>query len=131
MQPNTDDRSLGELFADLARETGDLVRQEVTLAKSEMTQKAAQVGKDVAFLAIGGFVLYAGLLAIIAALIIILGTLGLPWWISALLVGLIVTGAGYFLVQKGLSALKREDLTPRKTVESLKEDAEWVKEQAK
>jgi len=131
MQPNTNDRSLGELFADLARETGDLVRQEVTLAKTEMTQKAAKVGKDVAFLAVGGLVLYAGLLAIIAALIIILGTLGLPWWISALLVGLIVTGAGYFLVQKGLSALKKEDLTPRKTVESLKQDADWVKEQAK
>jgi len=96
-----------------------------------MTQKAAKVGKDVAFLAVGGLVLYAGLLAIIAALIIILGTLGLPWWISALLVGLIVTGAGYFLVQKGLRALKKEDLTPRKTVESLKQDADWVKEQAK
>ena len=129
MQMSKEDRSLGELFADLARETGDLVRKEVSLAKVEMTQKASKVGKDVGFLAVGGLVLYAGLLAIIAALIIGLASLGLPAWISALIVGLVVAGVGYFLVQKGLSALKREDLAPTQTIQSIKEDAEWVKEQ--
>jgi len=131
MQPIKDERSLGDLFADLARETGELVRKEVKLARVEMTQKATKVGKDAAFLAIGGLVLYAGLLAIIAAIIVILGTIGVPWWLSALLVGVIVAGVGYFLVQKGMQALKREDLAPKQTVETIKEDAEWVKEQAR
>jgi len=129
MQMSKEDRSLGELFADLARETGDLVRKEVSLAKVEMTQKASKVGKDIGFLAAGGMVLYAGLLAIIAALIIGLASLGLPAWISALVVGLVVAGVGYFLVQKGLSALKREELAPTQTIQTIKEDAEWVKEQ--
>ena len=50
-------------------------------------------------------------------------------WISALVVGLVVAGVGYFLVQKGLSALKREELAPTQTIQTIKEDAEWVKEQ--
>jgi len=129
MQVNQNDRSLGELFADLAKESSVLVRQEVALAKAELTQKAGQVGKDIGFLAVGGLVLYAGLLAIIAAIIILIGSLGVPWWLSALLVGLIVAGAGYFLVQRGLQALKRENLAPQQTIETLKEDAQWVKEQ--
>ena len=69
---NRQDRSLGELFADLMRETTTLIRQEVALAKSEMSQKAVSIGKDIGFLAAGGAVAYAGLLAIVAA--IILGT---------------------------------------------------------
>ena len=131
MQVNRDDRSIGELFADLAKESSVLVRQEVALAKAELTQKAGKVGKDIGFLAVGGLVLYAGLLAIIAAIIIVLGTIGVPWWLSALAVGLIVAGVGYFLVQKGLDALKRENIAPRQTIETLKEDAEWAKEQVR
>jgi tetrahydromethanopterin S-methyltransferase subunit G len=131
MQVNQDDRSLGELFADLAKESSVLVRQEVALAKAEMTQKAGQVGKDIGFLAVGGLVLYAGVLAIIAAIIIVLGTIGVPWWLAALVVGVIVAGVGYFLVQKGMQALKRENLAPKQTIETLKEDAEWAKEQVR
>ena len=131
MQEPRQEKSLGELFADLARETSTLVRQEVDLAKTEMTQKAGRVGKDVGFLAIGGAIAYAGLLAILAAIIIGLADLGLPWWLSALLVGLVVAAIGYFLIQKGRNALKQEDLTPRQTIDTLKEDAEWMKEQTR
>ncbi len=72
MQTSRDDRSLGELFKDLSHETSTLVRQEVALAKTELTQTATEVGKDVAFLAVGGAVAYAGLLAILAAIILAL-----------------------------------------------------------
>jgi hypothetical protein len=116
------ERSLGELLADLTREVTALVRQEMALAKTEMSQKAGRVGKDVGFLAAGGAVLYAGFLALIAASIIGLAHLGLHWGWSAFLVGLAVAGVGGFLVWKGLDNLKREDLVPRQTIESLKED---------
>ncbi|MBA2448179.1 MAG: phage holin family protein [Chloroflexi bacterium] len=129
MQQTRDDRPLGELLADLARETATLARQEVQLAKTEMAHKASQIGRDVGFLAVGGAVAYAGFLAILAAVIIVLATNGLSWWLSALLVGLVVAGVGYVLVQKGLTALKQQDLAPRETIESLKEDTAWAKEQ--
>jgi hypothetical protein len=41
----------------------------------------------------------------------------------------VVAAIGYFLVRKGLDALKQEDLAPRETIETLKEDKEWAKDQ--
>jgi uncharacterized membrane protein YqjE len=129
MQERKDERSLGELFGDLARETSTLVRQEVQLAKTEMTQKATAVGKDIGFLAVGGLVAYAGLLALIATIIIILGTAGLPWWLAALIVTVVVLAIGGILVQRGLSALKQQSMAPEQTLQTLKEDRQWAKEQ--
>jgi hypothetical protein len=131
MREQQDSRSLGDLFSDLARETGTLVRQEVELAKTEMTQKATRVGKDVGFLAAGGAVAYAGFLGILAAIAIGLGQLGVPWWLATLLVGVVVAAVGAVLVQRGLSALRQENLAPQRTVTTIKEDVEWVKAQAK
>lgn len=128
-QAHKDDRSLAELFGDLARDTGTLVRQEVELATAEMTHKATRLGRDVGFLAVGGLVAYAGFLAILAAVVIALAAGGLPWWLAALLVGAVVAVVGAVLIQQGLNELKRTDLTPRQTVETLKEDTQWAKDQ--
>ncbi len=125
-----DDRSLGELFAELAQETSTLVRQEVTLAKTEISQKASRAGRHVGVLAAGGAVAYAGLLAILAGVIILLNYV-MPLWLSALLVGLVVAVVGYLLVRRALDALKREDFTPQQTMESLKEDKQWAKDQTR
>ena len=129
MQERKDERSIGELFGDLVQQTGTLVRQEVQLATTEMTQKATAVGKDIGALAVGGAVAYAGLLALIAAIIIGLGQLGVTWWLAALIVGVVVAGIGYFLVQKGLTALKQQSIAPQQTIQTLKEDRQWAKEQ--
>ncbi len=129
MSGQQDNRSLGELFAALAGDTGTLVRQEIELAKTEMAQKATRVGKDIGFLLAGGAVAYAGFLAILAAIAIGLVRLGLPWWVAALLVGLVVAGIGGFLVMRGLSALRQETALPQQTIDTLQEDAEWAKAQ--
>ncbi len=125
-----DDRSIGELFAELSQETTTLVRQEVALAKAEMSQKASRVGKNVGFLAVGGIVAYTGLLAIVAGGIIALGE-AIPLWLSAVLVGLVIAAVGLFLVLKGVNTLRQEDPTPRETVETLKEDREWLRDQTR
>jgi Putative Actinobacterial Holin-X, holin superfamily III len=130
MERQSDERSLGELFGELANATSTLVREEIRLARVEMTQKATSAGKDVGMIGAGGALAYAGLLALIAAVIIGLGQL-IPMWLSALIVGLIVVGIGYVLIQRGLSALKRIDPTPHQTIETLKEDTEWAKEQTR
>lgn len=123
-----DNRSLGELFTELTQETSTLVRQEVQLAKTEMSQKASAVGKDIGFLAAGGAVLYAGFLALIATVIIAL-SYALPWWLSALIVSIIVLAIGGFLVRRGLDNLKQTNLAPTATLDTLKEDATWTKDQ--
>jgi uncharacterized membrane protein YqjE len=129
MQERSDERSLGELFGDLARETSALIRQEVQLAKTEMTHKASAVGKDIGFLAVGGLIAYAGLLALIATIIIVLGTLDVPWWLASLIVTVVVLAIGGILVQRGLTALKQQSMVPEQTIQTLKEDRQWAKEQ--
>lgn len=125
-----ENRPLGDLFGDLATDMSNLVRQEVTLAKVEITQKAKYVGRNVGYLVIGGAVAYAALLAIIAAIIMLLAKV-VPGWGSALIVGAVVGGIGWLLIGKATAALQQADLTPRETVETLKEDATWMKEQIK
>ncbi len=123
-----EERSLGDLFSELASETSTLVRQEVALAQTELTQKATSVGKNVGFLVVGGAVGYAALLAILAAAIIGLANF-LPWWAAALIVGVAVGIVAFLLISPALKALKETSLTPNQTVETLKEDAEWLKNQ--
>ena len=123
-----EERSLGDLFSDLASETGTLVRQEVALAQTELTKKATSVGKNVGYLVVGGAVGYAAALALIAAVIIGLANF-IPAWAAALIVSVIVGIAAYMMISSALAALKKTDLTPHETVETLKEDAQWLKNQ--
>lgn len=125
-----DNRSLGELFSELTRETETLVRQEVQLAKVELSQKASSIGKDIGFLAAGGAVAYAGLLTLIAFVVLWLGN-AIPLWVSALLVGVVVLAIGGVLVKMGLDHLKNTNLAPKNTIETLQEDARWAKDQTK
>lgn len=124
-------RSLGELFSDLTQETATLVRQEVNLAKTELTQKVTVVGANAASLAIGGVLAFAGLLGIMAAIIAGIVVAGLPLWASALLVGGVFALIGGALVLKGLQGIRNVDPVPHQTLDSLKEDEEWLKRQTK
>jgi len=123
-----EEKSLGDLFSELASETSNLVKQEVSLAQAELTQKAVKVGKNVGFLVVGGAIGYAALLAFIAALIIGLSYL-VPAWAAALIVGIVVAIAAAVMIMSALNALKNTGLTPTQTVETIKEDAQWLKDQ--
>ena len=120
-----DERSLGELFAELARDTGVLVRKEVELATAEMTAKARTAGTHAGTVAAGGALTHAGLLVLLAAIVIGLTQLGLTAWLSATIVALATMATGYALVSKGLANLRRATLVPVQTIETLKETATW------
>ena len=121
----TDERSLGEHFSELSRETGKLVKKEVELATTEMTAKAKAAGAHVGVIAAGGALTHAGLLVLLAALVIGLAQLGVTPWLSALIVALVTMGVGYGLVQSGLSNLRRTSVVPTNTIETLKETSSW------
>jgi len=124
-----DERSLGDLFSDLSRETTTLVRQEVQLAKAELTQSATEVARGIGMLLAGGAVAYAGLLFLLLAIVFGLIEAGWDAWLSALVVGLVVVALGAVLVLRARESLKPANLAPRRTVETLKEDQQWAKEQ--
>ena len=127
---NLENKPLGDLFGDLASEMSNLVRQEVALARVEISQKAKYAGRNIGYLVVGGAVAYAALLAVLAALIMLLDKV-MPAWGAALLVGVVVAAIGWLLVGKAMSALQQMEVTPRETVETLKEDAAWMKQQIK
>jgi hypothetical protein len=124
-----DERSLGDLFSDLSRETTTLVRQEVQLAKAELTQSATEAARGIGMLLAGGAVAYAGLLFLLLAIVYGLIEAGWDAWLAALIVGLVVMALGAVLVLRARESLKPANLAPQKTVETLKEDAAWAKEQ--
>jgi len=129
MQTARDDRSLGELFAELSRDVTALIRKEVELARTEMSHNASRLGRYAAMVAIGGALAYAGLLAIVAALVVILATFGLTWWASTLIVGIVIALVGYLLLQRGISSMHWDRLAPTETIETMKENAAWAKGQ--
>ena len=123
-----EDQSIGELLGDLYRGATQVISLEVELAKTEMSQKASRVGKNVGFLAAGGAIAYAGFLALIFAIIAILATF-MYTWLAALIVALLVLGIGGALVMIGLKPLQQESVVPQRTLDTLKEDKEWMSDQ--
>lgn len=124
-----DQRSVGELFGQLSQDLALLVRQETQLAKTEVQAKVSRLTTDLVSLATGGIVALIGALALAAAVVLLLvDPIGLKPWLAALLVGVALGAVGYFMLQKGLRDLKGLDPTPRRTVESLKEDIQLARE---
>ena len=130
--------SIGTLIKNLTDESRTLIRQELELAKAEMSEKASKAGRNAAYLAIGGLIAHAGLLALIAAACV--GSAialdqvmdaSIAYWLGPLIVGLVVGLIGYALVQKGISTLKNESFVPRQTMDSLRENKEWFKDHMK
>lgn len=124
-----EDRSIGELFGQLTQDMTLLFRQELQLARVEMSEKISAVASNLVSVMAGGLVAYVGGLALVAALILGLYEAGVTPWVSALIVGALFAIGGYLMLNRGLKELKRVDLAPRRTVESLKDDVQWAKEQ--
>lgn len=124
----TRDRSLGELFSDLSRSLSTLIRQEIDLARTEITARAGRLSRGAAMVGMGGALLYAAVLSGMAVLILGLVELGLAPWLAALVATIVAAVIGGVLVAGGQDALKKADLVPRRTIETLREDADWAKE---
>lgn len=123
-------KSLSELLRDLIDQFSRIIRHEVGLAKAEMSEKVTQVGMALGMLA-GSLVLaIAALVVLLFSAVYALGTVMDPW-LSALIVGGVAALVAAMLVARGISRLKASSLAPTHTVESLRDNAEFVKEKAR
>lgn len=120
-------RSLGELFADLSREVGELVRSEIALARAEVGEKTARAMRHVAVLAAAAVLLLAGAFTLIAAAVLVLVRLGMPAWGAALTVGFGLAALGVLAGLRGLTALRTANLAPTVTIQTLKDTARWAR----
>jgi hypothetical protein len=120
-------RSTVELVKDLSEQASRLVHQEIELAKAEVTEKGKRAGIGAAALA-GAAV--AGLLALgaLTAFLILALDEAMPEWTAALLVTLLWAAVMAVLAYFGREKLREVGTpVPEETIQSVKEDIEWLK----
>jgi hypothetical protein len=125
--------SFARLLKDLTSDSRTLIQKEIELAKAEMSEKASRVGRNIGYLAVGALVAFAALLTLLGA-----ASYGLmealderipasvAIWLAPLIIGVIVAIVGGALISSALSTLRNEGLTPRKTLNSLQENKQWL-----
>jgi hypothetical protein len=69
------------------------------------------------------------LIVLLQALVIAIAEMGVPPALASLIVGLVVAVIAYVLIHKGTNDLKATNLAPARTMDSLRRDAQVVKEQ--
>ncbi len=123
-------RSVPEIFEDIASNLTQLVQAEFRLAKSELKEGAERVAGPGATLGAGAVLAFYGfgflLLAAVHAL-----SLVMAGWLAALIVGGVLAVAAGILIGAGGTKLRRVNLIPDKTMRTLEEDVQWAKQQIK
>lgn len=122
--------SIASLVNSLIGDIQALVRKEVELARAETGEKVSQMRRGVVSLIAGGIVAFAGFLYLLLAATVALEEVLEPW-LAALVVGLVVGLIGLAMLASGQSALKTTNLRPERTMDTLRGDREFVRDQVK
>jgi hypothetical protein len=132
------ERTIGAIVTDLWEKTEVLVRQEMRLGIAEAEEKVDALkidleGKveklklELASRAIGGAVAFAGLLTIVAAVVLLLA-MAMPPWLAALLVGAAFAVGGGFLLKRSAAPSPSAAFIPERTIESTNRDLHTIEE---
>jgi hypothetical protein len=121
-----EETSVGELIGNISNDLSQLFRQEVELAKVELKQEASKAGKAAGMLGGAGFAGYLAVVLLSFALVYGLSNVMDAGW-AALIVAVIWLIVGAVLYSIGRKQLKTVDPMPRRTVDTIKEDAQWLK----
>jgi uncharacterized membrane protein YqjE len=107
------------------------VRQELSLARAEMKQMGATLARDAARMGTALVLALAGALALTTFLVIVLGHLFDSYWVSALVVGVVFLAIGGIMARNATRDIKQRGVTPTQTVNTLRDDALWAKQEAR
>ena len=124
------ERPMGEVASDLTRDLSLLVRQEIELAGREMRDKARVALPGLGMIGGAGVVVLCAAGALTSSLVLGLAT-ALDAWLAALLVGLVLAGVAAVLALVGKEKVQEMGPPiPEQAIDNIKEDVQWVKEQA-
>lgn len=119
--------SLSQLLRQFGQDAASLVRDEVVLARLELRENLQSYARDAARIALAAGAGLLGALALTAFAIIGLGDLLGNYWLSALLVSVVLLAVAGVLAKGAAAHMKRNSLAPRETVQTLKDDQRWAK----
>lgn len=118
---------LGNLIADgqiLVRKEFELARQEISLEIDKVRQGAISLGIGIGIVSVGSLFLLLALAHGLAALF------NIPLGLGYLIVGLVMAIIGGVLLVTGSNRLKQVDPIPHETIDSVRKDVTWLKEQS-
>lgn len=125
VQRPVEDRPLSDLLSELTDDVSTLFRQEVQLARIEVKREAIRAGRASAMLAAGGVLGFVALLLFAWAASWGLASVIPTGW-AFLIVGVILAAIAAALGSAGRKRMKSINPTPEMTIETLKEDKEWL-----
>jgi len=123
-------RSVPEVLEDIASNLAQIVQAEFKLAKTELKEGAEKVAGPGATLGAGVALAFYGLGFLLLAAVYAL-SLVMAGWLATLIVGCVLAVAAGILISAGRTKLKQVSLAPDKTIRTLEEDVQWVKQQIK
>jgi hypothetical protein len=121
------ERPLSELLSTMTSDLTTLFRQEVELAKAEVREEASKAGQAVAMLAAAGVAALVAVLMLAHAAAWGLSEVipeGFAYLVVAVLIGIVAA----VLLSTGRKRLQTINPTPERTIETLKEDAQTIRE---
>ena len=121
------DRSLGTIIKDLTADFSTLFRSEVALLKLEFKDTVAKLGGGIGMFAGAAFLGLFGLAFFFVTLTLVLVRLGVPAWVSTLIVTLLLFIGAAVLALMGKKKFAAVNFVPNESVEQLKGDIESIK----
>jgi len=124
------DRSISEVLQDIVRNLQEIVRSEVRLAKTEIKEEAVKAKSPSVLLGAGAVsALYSVLFLLFTAVYAL--SLVVPNWAAALIVAASLAIVAAVTLRAGVKQFKQIHPTPERTVDTIKENVEWAKQQTK
>ena len=123
-------RSVSDVLQDIVSNLQQIIRSEFRLAKVEVSEKASRAAQPAATLGAGAVLAFYGFGFLLLAAVYGLSLVLAPWLAALLVGGALVILAAIFLIA-GRNGLKEIDPVPEKTVQTVKENVQWAKEQIK
>ena len=125
------DRPVGDLVKDATEQAQTLIRQEVELAKAELSEKGKQAGIGAGMFGGAGLFGVGAFAALTACVIAVLAT-AMDLWLAALIVAVVYAAVAGVMALTGKKKVQEAvPPVPEQARDSVKEDVEWAKTQAR
>jgi hypothetical protein len=134
-QPETSRKASGEpsiaqLISELLSDGQILIRKEITLARQEISDSLSTARQSAIVLSIGaGITAAGGLLLLLALAHGVAAGFALPLWLAYLIVGAALAIIGVVALISAISRLKQFNPVPNESIDSVRKDIQWLKEQ--
>jgi hypothetical protein len=124
------DESVGELVGKVASDVGALISSQIELAKVEVRAEAAQAGRAAGMLGASALVAWFAALFLSFAAAWGLGELLDSIPLGFLIIGVVDTLVAVVLFVQGRNRMREVHPVPEATLACIKEDIQWLKQQA-